>query len=624
MEVALHRLDAVRAAVHGRLLLTEEAAPASDGTKTRIAVVPASEVRAALGAGARLHRAEHARGAPAPGYLQPEAGLAWWAELAGAHPDTGLVDLGRSREGRPLLAMWLGQPPSRQAPAVRLLAGHHGDEPSSVEIAVDLALTLLRERGRDPRVGELLASSTVWVVPWVNPDGLAAGTRFNAAGVDLNRNYDYAWDDAAWASGEGPFSEPETAAMQALGLLVRPHLSLSLHSGAENIGYVWNYTLAAPPEEATLIALAERYAEPVSLPGFWVTNGAAWYPTEGDTNDWSYGRYGGMDFTVEVSRRKAPAASQLPALRAAHREAALAFLTTPPGLVGRVVDASSGAPIEARLVWEPADGPETMPFFSLPASGAFARVVPATPGVLHVAAPGFAPARVRLSAGASEAVVVPLRPNTEPAPPAPLRVVRPGDAWSLPLPVQPGEVLLSRVGFPSVRRVVAGGAIEVPEDLAPGAWDVTPPGGSTWPRALLVSGGAVAEAHREDGGWTVVLRRDAPGAMAWALVGPRRAWEAVDVVREGDATLRLRGVRPGDDVLLWVGGTWEALPGVGEPVEGEQPLDTGRATDTEDGPADSALGPEEARRARCGCGPSHDRRGALWLLAAAFMWRRRR
>ena len=69
------------------------------------------------------------------------------------------------------------------------------------------------------------------MVPVYNPDGLAAGTRKNARGVDLNRNFPYHWAnlDGNYESGPKPASEPETRAMMRFLRQVRPDWILSFH-----------------------------------------------------------------------------------------------------------------------------------------------------------------------------------------------------------------------------------------------------------------------------------------------------------------------------------------------------------------------------------------------------------
>jgi len=63
-------------------------------------------------------------------------------------------------------------------PRIYLSAGIHGDEP-----AAPLALLSMIE------AGELDGRATWFVCPLLNPDGIARGTRENASGIDLNRDY---------------------------------------------------------------------------------------------------------------------------------------------------------------------------------------------------------------------------------------------------------------------------------------------------------------------------------------------------------------------------------------------------------------------------------------------------
>ena len=61
-----------------------------------------------------------------------------------------------------------------------MFGGIHGDEPASVEALIDLAPRLAAA----PRAG-----APVWLLPAVNPDGIASGRKNSARDVDLNRNF---------------------------------------------------------------------------------------------------------------------------------------------------------------------------------------------------------------------------------------------------------------------------------------------------------------------------------------------------------------------------------------------------------------------------------------------------
>ncbi len=82
--------------------------------------------------------------------------------------------------GYPLLALTKPAPTDGR-PSIYLSAGIHGDEPAS-----PLALLRMLEAGTfDER-------ASWYLCPLLNPTGLAAGTRANAEGVDLNRDYRHA------------------------------------------------------------------------------------------------------------------------------------------------------------------------------------------------------------------------------------------------------------------------------------------------------------------------------------------------------------------------------------------------------------------------------------------------
>ena len=124
--------------------------------------------------------------------------------------------IGRSVRGRPIRAWRLGQPGKRR---IVMISTMHGNEPHTRRILESL------------RDGRAIRGIDLWVVPTYNPDGLARGTRRNARGVDLNRNFPYAWKDldGNYESGSRPASEPETRAVMRFLRDVRPRRVISFH-----------------------------------------------------------------------------------------------------------------------------------------------------------------------------------------------------------------------------------------------------------------------------------------------------------------------------------------------------------------------------------------------------------
>jgi protein MpaA len=134
-----------------------------------------------------------------------------------------VVELGRSVEGRPLLMHVFGEGDD----TVFIFGGIHGSEPTSASVAH----RLIEHLRNHP---EARAGRRVAILAEANPDGLAAGRRVNAHGVDLNRNFPARnWRLAGGDDrrhGPAPASEPETRAIIRVVNMLDPDCIISIHS----------------------------------------------------------------------------------------------------------------------------------------------------------------------------------------------------------------------------------------------------------------------------------------------------------------------------------------------------------------------------------------------------------
>jgi protein MpaA len=221
------------------------------------------------------------------------------------------LTFGHSVRGTKLHAVRLGDPNATRKALV--VGSIHGNEPEGQEIVHVLKHSYRHLRGVQ-----------LWVVKSVNPDGVEAGTRKNARGVDLNRNFSYHWRPGGPPSssdypGPHPFSEPESRAVRRLAKRLRPRVTIWYHQP-------WGQVLlpchgAAP--------IQKRYARIAHLP----TNRCRGQRLPGTATRWQNHHLPGTAFVVELpggelpnrqARRHARAAAKVAAggARAVHAAAA--------------------------------------------------------------------------------------------------------------------------------------------------------------------------------------------------------------------------------------------------------------------------------------------------------------
>lgn len=189
-------------------------------------------------------------------------------------PDFGLgfqrsERIGVSVEGRVLRAWRFGpeNPVPALAPALAVVAGVHGDEPSSVGGVAELGRRL---------VGGLVgATGPVWLLPRLNPDGLARNQKNSSRDVDLNRNFPAAnFSDMhrpGYFPGAQPLSEPETAALAVLIERERIGAVVAVHAPFACVNY-----------DGPAAAWAARVAAACG----WPARADIGYPTPGSLGSW--------------------------------------------------------------------------------------------------------------------------------------------------------------------------------------------------------------------------------------------------------------------------------------------------------------------------------------------------
>jgi len=259
-------------------------------------------------------------------------------------------------EGRPIEGIEIANDVQAEdgRPVFLQMGVHHAREWPSAEMPMEWGFELVQGLvDGDERTTDLLANARVIIVPVVNQDGYnlsresqldgqqglvpeavirnLAYKRKNCRtdaeapftdipaegecaesepnqGVDPNRNYGGLWggggasgnplDETFW--GNGPFSEPETQAVQNLVSTRQVTTLITNHTYSDLVlrpPGVKSQGLAYDHE--TYKALGDNMA---AQNGYTSEYGWELYDTTGTTEDWSYGATGGLGFTFEIGK----------------------------------------------------------------------------------------------------------------------------------------------------------------------------------------------------------------------------------------------------------------------------------------------------------------------------------
>ncbi len=295
-------------------------------------------------------------------YHTPEEVLAFLDEVRLQYPlITALesVGTGLSVDGRPIRAIVISDNPGtpKGEPAIRLTGGIHGSEMISVELMIRFIEYLTYNYDKDAEVTDLVNKRYIVIIPVLNPDGLAAKRRYNSRGVDLNRNFSFAWEyDTGGSHGSEALSEPESKAMESFSQSNVFHLSATFHSGAVLLNMPFDYDSekdSVKPVENTLV---RSFGKAYTMEGTFlnnpdlyqsidmedgVINGGNWYEISGSLQDWSYKETGCLDVTIEVARRNPSTEAGVQEVFEYNRKSLLAYIKKAGyGVHGQVTSAT--------------------------------------------------------------------------------------------------------------------------------------------------------------------------------------------------------------------------------------------------------------------------------------------
>lgn len=317
-----------------------------------------------------------------------------------------LDTIGTSIKGQLVLALRITSANTTEdKPRVFYTSTMHGDETGGYILMLHLADYLLKNYGANPRVNTLLDNLEVWINPLSNPDGtyrndntINSATRYNANGVDLNRNFPDPFNP-------NTFKQKETLDMIRFMRKHRFVLSANFHSGNEVVNYPWDrYLGKLHTDDTWFYTISRAYADMVhiySSPAYMnfldngVTRGAVWYLVYGGRQDFVTSELQGREVTIELDDQFITPSAQLPLLWNNNWHSLLGYLENALyGIHGMVRNINTQAPLPAKVFIDGYDK-DSSQVYSDTLTGRFVRFLSPGSWNLTFSALGYRPQTIK-------------------------------------------------------------------------------------------------------------------------------------------------------------------------------------------------------------------------------------
>jgi predicted deacylase len=274
-----------------------------------------------------------------------------------------LDTIGKSVNGRLIFALKISVNPVTDGdkPAVFYTSTMHGNETGGFMLMLHLADYILKNYNLIPRVKDLVDSLDIWINPLANPDGTykagniisLSSTRYNANGVDLNRNFPDPLDASI-------VPQKETVDMIKFLRKHRFVISANFHSGSEVVNYPWDRWLSKiHADDSWFNNISRAYADTAHVysgPEYMsdldngVTRGALWYIVYGGRQDFVTYELQGREVTIELDNQYITPEAQLTLLWQNNFRSLLGYLENAKyGIHGLVRNANTFAPVPAMV-----------------------------------------------------------------------------------------------------------------------------------------------------------------------------------------------------------------------------------------------------------------------------------